>query len=187
VHESQLSFAASPSTRGRSPAATSPGPRRAPRALRLPPPRSPLPPSPPSLPSSSSRARARRAPGTAPRQAYDDGSWGVDETLYTTVIDTSKFTAEQIARAEAMAREIQRDSVTRKQPAARGGQAGRAGAALDPSVAQVRARARARAARGRAAGRRERVRVARPGRSRPRACVRARVRSPPVAWMAAIG
>jgi len=71
------------------------------------------------------------------QRSYDDGSWGVDETLYTTAIDPSKFTPEQIARAEELARQIQRDSVTRKvggqpppprQPTATG---------LDPSVEQL--------------------------------------------------
>ena len=32
--------------------------------------------------------------------------WGVDETLYTTKLDDSKFTPEQIARADQIAREI---------------------------------------------------------------------------------
>lgn len=56
------------------------------------------------------------AAGTAPTSAGRSNSdeWGVDSTLYTTKLDDSQFTPEQIARAEQIAREITQSKSKRR-------------------------------------------------------------------------
>ena len=53
-----------------------------------------------------------RAPASAGRSDSDD--WGVDSTLYTTKLDDSQVTPEQIARAEQIAREITQSKSNRR-------------------------------------------------------------------------
>jgi len=48
-----------------------------------------------------------------PRSTDEDG-WGIDESLYTSKLDTSMLTPEQIAMAERLAQEIEHDSVTKR-------------------------------------------------------------------------
>jgi len=47
-------------------------------------------------------------------RAQDESGWGIDESMYTSTLDTSRLTPEQIALAERLAREIEKDSVSKK-------------------------------------------------------------------------
>mmetsp|Transcript_6052 Transcript_6052/g.17669 ORF Transcript_6052/g.17669 Transcript_6052/m.17669 type:complete len:327 (-) Transcript_6052:246-1226(-) len=58
-------------------------------------------------------------------RAQDESGWGIDESMYTSTLDTSSLSPEQIALAERLAREIEKDSVTKKR---QGGGFGRAAA-----------------------------------------------------------
>jgi len=54
----------------------------------------------------------------------DDGGWGIDENMYTSTLDKSKLTPEQIAMAERIASEIERDARSKNKSTNMGGVGG---------------------------------------------------------------
>lgn len=58
-----------------------------------------------------------------PRSA-DEGGWGIDETEYTSQLDKSKLTPEQIAQAERIAAEIEREARSKVKSTNMGGVGG---------------------------------------------------------------
>lgn len=57
-------------------------------------------------------------------RAADEGGWGIDETMYTSELDKSKLTPEQIAMAERIAAEIEREARSKVKSTNMGGVGG---------------------------------------------------------------
>ena len=57
-------------------------------------------------------------------RAADEGGWGIDESMYTTELDKSQYTAEQLAFAEKIAKEIENEQRSKSKQGGGGGGGG---------------------------------------------------------------